>query len=104
MRKATVKDMFDFARYIDKLNIKDTFYSVQKNKEDVEKIGFDLVFSLLCVATSEEAERGLYEAVCKPFEMPSDEVGNLAPTQFIEMFMNCYDITTLLNFINRASN
>ena len=46
MRKANMNDLFQIARLVTKLGIKDDIFEAQKGKEDVEQIGFDVIFKI----------------------------------------------------------
>ena len=102
MRKANTSDLFNVARLINSLNLKDDLFNAQNGSEDVERIGFDCIFNIFEKATTKQAEEQIYECLANPFEMKPEEVGQLDITTLIDDFTQCFDLTTLINFIKRA--
>ena len=102
MRKANTNDLFNIARVINELSLKDDVFEAQKGKEDIEKIGFDLIFNILSKATTKEAQDKIYQVLCEPFEMTKKEVGLLEFDKLIEYCMECFNFKTVLNFIQRV--
>lgn len=103
MRKANTSDLFNVARLINSLDLKDDLFKAQKDNEDMERIGFNFIFDVLSKATTKEAEEQIYECLANPFEMKPEEVGQLDIAILLENFMNCFDFTTLVNFIKRVN-
>ena len=103
MRKANVNDLFNVARLINDLNLKEDVFKAQKGEEDVEKIGFNLIFDVLSKATTKESQQKIYECLSQPFEMEVEAVGEMGITSLVDTFNNCFDIITLKNFINRVN-
>ena len=102
MRKANTSDLFNVARLINSLDLKDDLYKAQKGNEDVEQIGFDFIFNVFSKATTKQAEKQIYECLANPLEMKPEEVGQLDITTLFDNFMECFDLSTLINFIKRA--
>lgn len=102
MRKANTSDLFNVARLINSLDLKEDLFNAQKGNEDFEKIGFDFIFNIFSKATTKQAEKQIYECLANPFEMKPEEVGQLDITTLIDSFTQCFDLTTLINFIKRA--
>ena len=102
MRKANVNDMFNVARLINDLNLKEDIFKSQKGEEDVEKIGFNIVFDILSKATTKDAQKKIYECLANPYEMSAEEVGKMEYMELFETFADCFDIKTLANFIKRV--
>ena len=103
MRKANVNDMFDIARLINELNLKEDIFKSQKGEEDLEKIGFNIIFDILAKATTKEAQSKIYECLSKPFEMEANEVGLMEIDNIVTSFMTCFNISVLKNFIKRVN-
>ena len=103
MRKANVNDLFNVARLINDLNLKEDVFKAQKGEEDVERIGFNLIFDILSKATTKESQQKIYECLSQPFEMEVEAVGEMDITSLVDTFNNCFDIITLKNFINRVN-
>ena len=72
MRKANTNDLFNIARLVNELGLRDDFFKAQNGTDDVEKIGYDLVFSILSKATTEKAQESIYQVLCSPFEMTKE--------------------------------
>ena len=103
MRKANVNDMFNVARLINELNLKEDIFKSQKGEEDLEKIGFNIIFDILAKATTKEAQEKIYECLSQPFEMKANEVGLMSIDDIITTFMSCFDIVVLKNFMKRVN-
>ena len=102
MRKANMNDLFQIARLVTKLGIKDDIFEAQKGKEDVEQIGFDVIFKIFEKATTEDIQNEIYEILSAPFEIPKEDIGKLEPDKLIEMCSKCFSLTTVINFIKRV--
>lgn len=103
MRKANVSDMFNIARLIKEFGIKDEIFEATKGKDDIEEIGFSMVYNIFDKATTEEAEQKIYEVLSKPFEIECKKIGKMEIDELINIFLQCFNISTLLNFIKRAT-
>lgn len=103
MRKANTNDLFNVARLVNELDLKDVIFNAQKGKEDVERIGFDLVIDVFAKATTKESQMKIYEVLAQPFEMEVEEVGMLELDKLIEAFTTCFDFQTVVNFIKRVN-
>ena len=106
MRKANTNDLFNIARLVNELGLKDDIFEAQKNAQkseaDANAIGYELVFSILSKATTKASQDKIYQVLCEPFEMSAEEVGLLEFDQLIENCKNCFNLTTVLNFIKRV--
>lgn len=102
MRKANMNDTFNLARLITEIGVKKELFDSVKDTNDVQEVGFNMIFTLFEKATTENSEHRLYECLSKPFEMSPEEVGLLQPMEFIKGISTCYDIPQLINFIKRA--
>ena len=103
MRKANTNDLFNFARLINELDLKEDLFNAQQGEEDVEKIGFTFIFDILSKATTKDAQNMIYDVLAEPFEITSKEVGELEITTLIENMQECFDFKTIVNFIKRAN-
>lgn len=103
MRKANVSDMFNIARLIKEFGIKDEIFEATKGKDDIEEIGFSMVYNIFDKATTEEAETKIYEVLSSPFEVGCADIGKMEIDELINNFMHCFNVGTLLNFIKRAN-
>lgn len=104
MRKANTADMFKIGRLITDLGVKEQLFEAQKNKEidKLEEIGFDFFYAIFEKAVSEEVEKKIYDVLSGPFEMTGEEIGEMAFSELLDGFVNCFDLETLVNFIKRA--
>lgn len=112
MRRAKTADMFKFVRLVVDLKIKDEFYSLvddieKRQKEnkpvDIDKEGFKLVYSIISMASTEEAEQRIYDFLSGPFEMTPEEVKNLDYIEFMEALKKTIDIKALIDFFASAN-
>ena len=104
MRKANTNDLFNMARLINDLDLKDNLFNAQKGKEDVERIGFDFVFDVLSKATTKENQRKIYSVLAEPFEMKEEDVGLMPIDELVKNFMECWNLATLSNFLKRVGH
>lgn len=104
MRKANTNDLFNFARLINSLDLKEELFNAQNGKEDVEQIGFYFVFEALTKATTKDSQKQIYEVLSQPFEMTPEEVGLMDIDVLARNFMECWNLKTLLNFIKRVGH
>ncbi len=102
MRKANIHDMFNISRLIGELGLKEELYNSQTGIDDVEKIGFNFIYNMFEKATTVNAESRIYEVLSGPFEMDVEELKIMEIDKFIETFMKCFNVKTLVNFIKRA--
>lgn len=103
MRKANVNDLFNVARLLNDLNLKEDIFKAQKGEEDVEKVGFNIIFDILSKATTKESQQKIYECLAQPFEINVGDVGQMGIMDIVEAFNQCFDFKTLANFINRVN-
>lgn len=103
MRKANTNDLFNVARLVNELDLKDVIFNAQKGKEDVERIGFDLIIDIFSKATTKESQMKIYEVLAQPFEMEVEAVGNLDLDKLFEAITTCFDFKTVVNFIKRVN-
>lgn len=104
MRKANTNDLFNMARLINNLDLKENLFNAQKGTDDVEKIGFDFVFDVLSKATTKDSQNKIYGVLAEPFEMTAKDVGLMPIDELVKNFLECWNITVLLNFIKRVGN
>lgn len=103
MRKANVNDMFNVARLIRDLDLKEDIFKSQQGEEDVEKIGYNIIFDILAKATTKDAQAKIYECLANPYEKTVEEMGTMPYMELVEGFAECFDIKTLKNFIKRVN-
>lgn len=104
MRKANVNDMFCAARLIIKLDIQDKLFGAVKGENDVEKIGFNVFYSIFEKAVSVQMQNEIYEVLSQPFETEAEEVGKMEISEMLNAIKTCYNMETLVNFTKRAAS
>lgn len=104
MRKSNTNDLFNVVRLVNDLGLKEDLFKAQQGKEDVERIGFEIVFSIMAKASTKEMQNRIYEVLAEPFEMTTEEVGKLEADVLIRNFMECFNLATLKTFIKRANS
>lgn len=95
--------MFNVVRLINDLDLKEDVFKAQKGENDVERIGYDMIFSILAKGTTKEAQKKIYEVLAKPYEKTAEEIGEMPYMEIVETFADCFDIKTLKNFIKRVN-
>jgi hypothetical protein len=103
MRKANVNDMFNVARLIRDLDLRENIFVSQQGEEDIEKIGFNIVFDILSKATTKESQNKIYECLSGPYEKTVKEIGQMPYMELVESFTECFDLVTLKNFMERVN-
>lgn len=104
MRKANTNDLFNIARLIDELGLKEDLFEAQKGKEDIEKIGFDFIFKIFSKAIKKESQQKIYDVLSEPFEIEPQKVGELGIMELINNTMSCFDLSEVINFFKRANS
>ena len=84
------------------LDLKEDLFNAQKGEEDIEKIGFTVVFNIFSKATTKEAQQMIYKVLAEPFEMKPNEVGLMEFDKLFEAIKECFNLETTINFIKRA--
>ena len=80
MRNLKTSDIFEFARCLRKIGIKEELKKVgiqANNIRDITSLGFDVLYDLFELATEKQGETALYEFLSKPFEMTVEEIENM---------------------------
>lgn len=81
MRKLITRDIFACARCIERTGIKDVVRNIAEKSngsEDLFNRGFDFFWDVLQCAARNEAEEEVYKFLSGPFEMTTEEVGDLS--------------------------
>ena len=105
MRKLKTSDLFELARCINKIGLKDEIKKIAmkaNNVNDIAENGFEIIFGLIEVASAKKAEKPIYEFLSKPFEMSMEEVENLELAEFIKGLTDIADINTWKTFFKTA--
>ena len=84
MRRLETHDVFNFARLINKIGAKEALKNVVLEKNTIEEMttesfGYDVLFTLMDVATTESAENEIYDFLAPLFEKTTDEMKHMDP-------------------------
>ena len=87
MRRLETHDVFNFARLINKIGAKEALKDVVLSRDTIEDMtkesfGYDVLFALFDVATTEEAENEIYNFLAPLYEKTAEE---LKHGDFIEL-------------------
>ena len=104
MRKANTNDLFNIARLVNDLNLKEDIFQAQHGEDDLEKVGYSFIFGVLSKATTKDAQKKIYQVLAEPFEITVDEVGKLELQDLISNFIECFNFKTVVNFIKQANS
>ena len=91
MRNLQNPDVFAIGRILKKANIKEEIKKISFNTDDVESIGFELIFTVFTNCSSKEVEEEIYELLASLFEMDKEDVKKLNPMETFEMLKEVDD-------------
>lgn len=107
-RKLQVTDLFEGARLIQKIGVREEIEDVAKRIEEnkVKKVkidmGFDLFFGIICKATENEAENEIYKFLSNILECTPEEVKIMDPLALFETLEEVASIEEWINFFKRV--
>ncbi|MEG1704794.1 MAG: hypothetical protein RR090_12165 [Niameybacter sp.] len=109
MRRLQFQDAFKVARIIKKGSIKEALVSkVQeinaKGVKDQEKVGIDIIFTLLECAGDEAVEQELYSFLASVFELEAEEVKTMELDPLMHYFKQLSQENNLADFFKKATN
>ena len=127
MRNLNTRDVFQFARMIKDLGLKEEIKEVsvkataalntqaikveeeenaeggaEDNGNMLESIGMDMLLGLLEKLTEKKSEEAFYKFLSGPFEIPSEEIGGLDPLDLIESLIKIADVQRWKSFLKLA--
>ena len=101
MRNLGNEDIFAIGRILSKANIKEEIKKVTiGNGQDVEALGFDLLFTILISCSDKEVEAEIYEFLASLFEMEVEEVKRLDPIETFEKIKQVADWSKWQSFFS----
>lgn len=106
MRKLKTRDIPAFCRCLKRMGAKDKFkeMAMEANTlKDVADRGFDLIWDLFDLATEQGGEGHIYDFLAGPFEMSSEEVGDLDLDVLIENIKHLIHENNLVAFFKFAA-
>lgn len=107
-RKLQVTDLFEGARLIVKLGVREEIEDVAKRIEEGKiktariDMGFDLFFGIMCKATEAKAENEIYAFLSNILECTPEEVGTMDPLKLFETLEEVASIEEWINFFKRV--
>ena len=87
MRKLNMGDIFEFAKVLRKIDLKEDIKKIAKdadNAADVWSKGFDLIWVLFEKACDNGVEQLLFKFFAGPFQCKWEEVRDMGPLEFAE--------------------
>ena len=108
MRKLETRDMFELARTVKKIGIKEELKNIakeinEKGKElDTYEAGFDLVLSVIEKFSEKNSEQAFYEFLSGPFEVDPKEVETMEIIDLIEGIFEMASIDKWKSFLKIA--
>lgn len=110
MRKLITADVFAFARVIKASGMREqlTAYvrklAAQDKELDVETVGYEGMLVMIEALAERKAENALYEALASIAEIKPDEVKNLPPAEFFQLFKEIAEENDLEAFFGSVSD
>lgn len=80
MRKLKTADVPALCRCIKRIGLKEHLRNIAMNAESAKDVwdqGFDIIWTILEIASEKECESAIYEFLAGPFEMTAAEVADL---------------------------
>lgn len=105
MRKLNGEDLFNFARLIKKIGVKEELGNVAKNlngETDLNKIGYEVIFSVLEKCIEKNTEDSLWDFLAGPFEMKAKEVQKIELFELVEKIFEIADVEKWKSFLKIA--
>lgn len=104
MKKLVTSDLFKLTRILKEIGIKEELKKrVGTDEKDLEKVGADLVFEMLDLATEQKAESMIYDFFSSPFEMTSEEIANLPIAEMIDKLKQLAEENDLSSFFSSVA-
>ncbi len=106
MRKLAAKDIFTLARILREINIKEDVKRIAMTansaKDITAEIGFDLIFSIIDKAVSENAEEKIFEFLAGVFEEDIEMIKEMPPAEFLGKIMQAASAEEWKSFFQRV--
>ena len=106
MRNLNFGDMFQLARIIKKLKIKDELKDITSNiteKSNKMEIGMDLMYAIFDKATEKQTEQEIYKFLSRPFEVKPEEVEKMDLFEVVENFSKVANLEEWKAFLKQAA-
>lgn len=105
MRNLNFGDVFQLARLIKKLKIKDELKDISSNiteESNKMEIGIDLMYTIFDKATEKQAEQDIYKFLSRPFEVKPEEIEKMDLFEVVEKFSKVANLEEWKSFLNQA--
>lgn len=105
MRNLQTTDIFELARVVKKIGIKEQLKEIaQKVNEgtDTYQLGFEIILSLIEKFSEKNSEEAFYEFLAPILEVASEEVGKMDPFELVESILKIASIEKWQSFLKLA--
>lgn len=105
MRSLQTTDIFELARVIQKIGIREELSDVAKSVNegtDVYSLGFELILRLIEKFAEKDSEIAFYDFLSNIFELSSDEIGKMDPFLLIEKILEIAPVEKWQSFLKLA--
>ena len=106
MRKLKTADIPALCRCVKRIGLKEHLRTIAQEAntaEDVWNQGFDIIWTLIDVATEKDGEAAIYEFLAGPFEMTAKEVADLDLDVMMANLRQLAEENNLANFFKTAA-
>lgn len=106
MRKLKTADIPALCRCVKRIGLKEQLRSIAQEAntaEDVWNQGFDIIWTIIDIATEKESEFAIYEFLAGPFEMTAKEVADLDLDVMMANLRQLAEENNLANFFKAAA-
>lgn len=108
MRKLQTRDIFELARVVKKVDLKEELkeIAIKTNKDnegaDEYSLGFDFIFGVIEKFIEKESENAIYEFLSGPFECTPEEVEKIDPFDLVQGIFEIASIEKWKSFLKLA--
>ena len=109
MRKLITADVFAFARVIKASGMREQLTSyvrklaAQDKELDVEAVGYEGLLVMIEALAERKAENALYEALGSIADLKPEEIRNLPPAEFFNLFKEIFEENDIQAFFGYVS-
>lgn len=107
MRKLQNTDIFAIGRIITKANLREELKEIataeSTNLDNLEAVGFDILFALFTSCSDEEVEKEIYDLLSSLFELSVEEVKAMNPLETMEKIKQVADWKEWKAFFSSAA-
>lgn len=108
MRALKTSDVFAFARVIKASGMREELSALTKKiaateNFDVESVGYESILVIIEALAERKSEKVLYEALAPVLEVAPNDIGDLAPSDFLEALKQIAEQNDLRSFFKSLS-